>query len=609
MVKMMSFPGSDGMAKINFPTHGDSKPVIDIIHNGSDDVDGLSVGLDKDKEILVIKGEEGEDDVEIKGQAEINKKLRERLAAYDFEGTLNSPISKTLYSRSLKKNLEKLDKIKGKDVKDLTSTEERLLKTWYGDNWEKNFQGEFEKGDEKDMIAVYEKDGTAGFGPWIGSDPNLGKTNPTANFQRGVVSNGLIMDYEDEYLYEEKEAKVINDQDAEEADLALMGVDDATAMAIETDEDKVNVQAKFDSLKPGETMTMKTANGEVETIKKPKFEVEEEVKLDINDKAIVEEKEEKAPRVDSEGNPREELSEEEIAKFQEKKDAEKKDEVVSFTSKTVGDDKKVKAYTAGEEITMSFVDASGNTVNKKITPRSNRLVSMTKQDDGADGIRRILNFEGVMGSSSGTGLSNYGFSSSANAKDSKGNPTKGAKLRKAYDAEVKKLMKGSAQFAKMDEKEAKGQAAINVFLGVVMPQAAKEMHMLPDEFSSLDNKVQHILGDWEFNTGRDVGQLATHAYITGNKELAKKHPNITEAINGKGSVEKVWEVGGKKESAEQYLDRIMTKDTDYVDKMKTLTSEMILNSKHAIMGDEKTRTKDQIKAYKAGHQYRINLFK
>ena len=406
------------------------------------------------------------------------------------------------------------------------------------------------------------------------------------------------MDYEKEYLYEEKEAKVINQQNAavtppaeEEADLA---VDDAAAMTIETDEDKANVQTKFDSLKVGETMKIIDANGKPQTLRKLK---PGEATKDLEAEAM-------------EGAPvKEEVKVEEEVEEVEEVAEEPKDEVISFTSKTVGDDEKVKAYTSGEETTMSFVDASGNTVNKTITPRSNRLVSETKQDDGADGIRRILNFEGVMGSSSGTGLSDYGFSSSANAKDSKGNLTKGAKLRKAFDKETAKLVKGG-----MDEKEAKGQAAINIFLDDVMPQAARELGLENiEDFNEIDDNTKYILADWEFNTGRDVGQLAVHAYMTGNKKRSKKHPNITEAINGKGTTKKVWEVGGKEETAEQYLTRLV-KDADMClggkcENEARITEQMILDSKHAIMGDESTRTPEQIKAYKAGHQYRINLFK
>ena len=101
-------------------------------------------------------------------------------------------------------------------------------------------------------------------------------------------------------------------------------------------------------------------------------------------------------------------------------------------------------------------------------------------------------------------------------------------------------------------------------------------------------------------------------YITGNEELAKKHPNITAAINGKGSTKKEWEKGKGEETANEYLTRLAAENEMCLGgecEEGRITEDMITASKHAIMGDENSRSAEDIKRYKAGHQYRINMYK
>ena len=97
-------------------------------------------------------------------------------------------------------------------------------------------------------------------------------------------------------------------------------------------------------------------------------------------------------------------------------------------------DANMKPYEAGKEITMSIVGADGKVINKKLTPSSNMIPLTGNATD--DAIATALNFEGLMGSSSGTGLGDYGFSSTATDVYPKGHPkegefTKGAVLRQA----------------------------------------------------------------------------------------------------------------------------------------------------------------------------------
>ena len=526
-----------------FPTHGDPKKVTNIMHNGDkkENVLGIGEGLDKDA-MTLTKTVNGVETI-LTTKKDINTELRERLSAYDFEGTLNSSGAIDLYGSAIKKNIERLDELKSKDFESLTTTDKRLLETWYGSNWEKNFKGEFDAGDENDPIAEYEANiedggtGSAAFGPWNASDPNL-KNNPHLALQRGIVSNGLIIDYENEYLYEEEESKVDNDQDAaglqeeESTDSANLIEEEEAAGGVEEEVvDEVVVDENY--VYPG--VSGSDENGLVNTNMKP--------------------------------------------------------------------------YVAGTQITVSMVDNQGKPSDIKLTPKSNMIVLKGDKDDA---IRTALNFEGLMGSADGKGLSDYGFTSSPDAKyktgPKKGEFTNGALVRQAFDKEVQKLKDDG-----MTPAEAKSQAAINVYKTTVMKQASKEIGM---DLSTLNDKTGVMLTDWEFNTGRDVGQLAVHAFITGDEERSKKHPDITAAINGNDDETKVWDKEyGKEETAKAYLLRLLEDDKNDLcfggncPEATRITEEMITNSKHAIMGDEDTRSDKQIAAYKAGHQYRINMYK
>jgi len=212
-----------------FPRHGDPKIITSIMHGGSpeDGVEGaIGVGLKDGILTEEIKVDDGQGGIKIEKKittntAEVNDKIRKRLVNYDFKDTLNAPGTKNLYGGALKTNLQKLDQLRNKDINDLTITEQKLAETWYGSDWREELNNPDAVLEEDDPIAVYKEGGTAAFGPYIGGDPNNAETNSLINFQRGVIENSLIFNYEDEYLEQPKKGAP-----SEAGDLQNIAMDD-----------------------------------------------------------------------------------------------------------------------------------------------------------------------------------------------------------------------------------------------------------------------------------------------------------------------------------------------------------------------------------------------
>ena len=185
-----------------FPTHGDPSPILNVMHEGDKEADipGLGEGIKGDvltitKEVEGDDGEMIEEKTDYKGK-EANAIIRKRLNGYDFSNTLNSSGAQNLYGDAVKKNIRKLQEIKEKDVSTLNDTEKRILKTWYGEDM---------KLDDKDPIVKFRENGSAGFGPYIGDDRGQASQSDIVQLQRDILSNGLILDYEDKFLLKEQE--------------------------------------------------------------------------------------------------------------------------------------------------------------------------------------------------------------------------------------------------------------------------------------------------------------------------------------------------------------------------------------------------------------------
>jgi len=192
-----------------FPTHGDPSSIINIMNEGDKEAEipGLGEGLENNvltltNEVKDSQGNITEETEVIDKPEEVNKILRERVNRYDFSNTLNSSTAVNLYGNALKKNITKLDEIrKNKKSGDLNQTERRLMETWYGTNWVDNL----DKGtvDVGDVFAEYEKNGTAGFGPYIGDEQGEAAKSDIVQWQRNILSNGLILDYEKQFIVPE----------------------------------------------------------------------------------------------------------------------------------------------------------------------------------------------------------------------------------------------------------------------------------------------------------------------------------------------------------------------------------------------------------------------
>ncbi len=185
-----------------FPTHGDPAPIVNLMHEGDKEKDlpGLGEGIEGNvltitKEVKDDEGNVTEEKTKLEGK-EANNIIRKRLLNYDFKNTLNSPGAKNLYGDAVKKNIKKLEQIKDKDPNTLTDTEKKILKTWYGDDM---------KLDDDDPIVKFQANGSAGFGPYIGDDRGQAAQSNIVQLQREILSNGLILDYEDKFLLDEPE--------------------------------------------------------------------------------------------------------------------------------------------------------------------------------------------------------------------------------------------------------------------------------------------------------------------------------------------------------------------------------------------------------------------
>ena len=119
----------------------------------------------------------------------------------------------------------------------------------------------------------------------------------------------------------------------------------------------------------------------------------------------------------------------------------------------------------------------GSALNFKSTDAKSQLLE--EKDDGKDLLRKIGNFEALAGSPSGKGLSNYGM---------------GTK----YQDQVKS--------AGLDPSTEEG--LMYALETVAKGNAINEMNLpKPADFDRLDETLKASIIDWEYNTGRDVGDI------------------------------------------------------------------------------------------------------
>ena len=231
---------------------------------------------------------------------------------------------------------------------------------------------------------------------------------------------------------------------------------------------------------------------------------------------------------------------------------------------------------------------------------------LEEKSDGKNKLRIIGNFEALAGNSSGKGLANYGM----------GNK---------YINKVK-----AAGFDPSTEK-----GFMYALEEIALPAALDEMGITEDEFDNAfisnglvnanKDMIKASLIDWEYNTGRDVGDLIHIAQMMKMEKL-DSNGNPT----GKYKWEDKIDLGGTTLSAlvnanESDPVSVTIDGTEYktageaiaaikadgspieVD-LNLLTPKEVANAKHAIMGDKNSRKQTSIDAYNKTHKYRINQF-
>lgn len=226
----------------------------------------------------------------------------------------------------------------------------------------------------------------------------------------------------------------------------------------------------------------------------------------------------------------------------------------------------------------------GSALNFKSTDAKSQLLE--EKDDGKDLLRKIGNFEALAGSSSGKGLSNYGM---------------GAK----YQDQVKS--------AGLDPSTEEG--LMYALETVAKGNAINEMNLpKPADFDRLDETLKASIIDWEYNTGRDVGDIIHAAQMlkddSWKKDIDLGGMTVTQLVNARGSKKVNVKIGDKTyKTAAEAMKAIKADDSPVSVELTELTAQELADAKHAVMSDKTSRTPADIATYNKTWKYRIDQLK
>jgi len=234
--------------------------------------------------------------------------------------------------------------------------------------------------------------------------------------------------------------------------------------------------------------------------------------------------------------------------------------------------------------TFKLSAPDGSALNFKSTDAKSKLLE--EKDDGKNALRKIGNFEALAGSPGGKGLSNYGM----------GNE---------YQDQVKSAgLDPSTEegFMYAVETVAKG----NVINELNLPEPAR--------FDDLDETLKASMIDWEYNTGRDVGDLMHIAQMmkddSWKSEVDLGGITLTQLVNARGSKKVNVKIGDKTyKTAAEAMKGIKADDSPVSFFLDDITPEEVANAKHAIMSDKTSRTASDIATYNKTWKYRIDQLK
>ena len=226
----------------------------------------------------------------------------------------------------------------------------------------------------------------------------------------------------------------------------------------------------------------------------------------------------------------------------------------------------------------------GSALNFKSTDAKSQLLE--EKDDGKDLLRKIGNFEALAGSPSGKGLSNYGM---------------GAK----YQDQVKS--------AGLDPSTEEG--LMYALETVAKGNAINEMNLpKPADFDVLDETLKASIIDWEYNTGRNIGDIIHAAQMMKEDSWKDKIDlggmTITQLVNAGGSKKVNVKVGDKTyKTAAEAMKAIKADDSPVSVELTELTAQELADAKHAVMSDKTSRTPADIATYNKTWKYRIDQLK
>jgi len=226
----------------------------------------------------------------------------------------------------------------------------------------------------------------------------------------------------------------------------------------------------------------------------------------------------------------------------------------------------------------------GSSLNFKSTDAKSKLLE--EKDDGKDLLRKIGNFEALAGDKNGKGLSNYGM---------------GAK----YQDQVKS--------AGLDPNTEEG--LMYALETVAKGNAINEMNLpKPADFDKLDETLKASIIDWEYNTGRDVGDIIHAAQMmkddSWKKDIDLGGMTITQLVNAGGSKKVNVKVGDKTyKTAAEAMKAIKADDSPVSVELTELTAQELADAKHAVMSDKTSRTPADIATYNKTWKYRIDQLK
>ena len=226
----------------------------------------------------------------------------------------------------------------------------------------------------------------------------------------------------------------------------------------------------------------------------------------------------------------------------------------------------------------------GSALNFKSTDAKSQLLE--EKDDGKDLLRKIGNFEALAGSPSGKGLSNYGM---------------GTK----YQDQVKS--------AGLDPSTEEG--LMYALETVAKGNAINEMNLpKPADFDRLDETLKASIIDWEYNTGRDVGDIIHAAQMmkddSWKKDIDLGGMTVTQLVNARGSKKVNVKIGDKTyKTAAEAMKAIKADDSPVSVELTELTAQELADAKHAVMSDKTSRTPADIATYNKTWKYRIDQLK